>query len=170
MCALAPPPSSRRACVRPRETSAGAAIPVIRRGGDAVVCSQTGTGKTLAFLLPLLERVARGGVALVVAASGELVEQSAAVARAFGPPAAAPLVLGRGSPGRWTGAAGGGALLLGTPGALQNAVMGASRRPQGGGCVPEGVTMSVFVFEATSDVRRCDTGVGYAGRGLGGAR
>ena len=35
-----------------------AALPVIRKGGDVIASAQTGTGKTAAFALPLLERAA----------------------------------------------------------------------------------------------------------------
>ena len=51
------------------------AIPVVRAGRDAIVQAQTGTGKTLAFLLPLIERI-KGNVpvaqALVVSPTREL--------------------------------------------------------------------------------------------------
>lgn len=43
-------------------------IPVIARGDDAVFQSETGSGKTFAFLLPLLQRInaAGGGVKIVI--------------------------------------------------------------------------------------------------------
>lgn len=37
-----------------------AALPVIRQGGDVIASAQTGTGKTAAFALPMLERAANG--------------------------------------------------------------------------------------------------------------
>ena len=40
------------------------AIPVVRSGSDAIVQSQTGTGKTLAFLLPMLEKIKTGADAV----------------------------------------------------------------------------------------------------------
>ena len=60
------------------------AIPAVRSGRDAIVQAQTGTGKTLAFLLPLLERI-KGNVqvaqALVVSPTRELAMQTARVAK-----------------------------------------------------------------------------------------
>ena len=60
------------------------AIPAVRAGRDAIVQAQTGTGKTLAFLLPLLERI-KGNVpvaqALVVSPTRELAVQTARVAK-----------------------------------------------------------------------------------------
>ena len=59
------------------------ALPVLAGGRDAVIHAQTGAGKTLAFLLPLLSVVdpAKNRVqALVLAPSRELVTQTAAVA------------------------------------------------------------------------------------------
>ena len=60
------------------------AIPVVRAGRDAIVQAQTGTGKTLAFLLPLIERI-KGNVpvaqALVVSPTRELAMQTARVAK-----------------------------------------------------------------------------------------
>ncbi len=66
------------------------AIPHALAGRDVVGCAQTGTGKTAAFVLPVLERVARGrGVrALIVTPTRELAQQvadvSTQVARATG--------------------------------------------------------------------------------------
>ena len=59
------------------------ALPVLAGGRDAIIHAQTGAGKTLAFLLPLLSVVdpAKNRVqALVLAPSRELVTQTAAVA------------------------------------------------------------------------------------------
>ena len=60
------------------------AIPAVRSGRDAIVQAQTGTGKTLAFLLPVIERI-KGGAqvaqALVVSPTRELAMQTARVAK-----------------------------------------------------------------------------------------
>lgn len=54
-----------------------AAIPVALTGRDLVGIAQTGTGKTLAFALPLVERMLAGGVrrALIIAPTRELALQ-----------------------------------------------------------------------------------------------
>jgi ATP-dependent RNA helicase RhlE len=55
------------------------AIPVILSGDDVLGVAQTGTGKTAAFMLPILERLTRGPLrrvrALVLAPTRELAEQ-----------------------------------------------------------------------------------------------
>jgi ATP-dependent RNA helicase RhlE len=55
------------------------AIPVVLEGRDLVGLAQTGTGKTAAFLLPILERLTKGPLgrvrALIVAPTRELAEQ-----------------------------------------------------------------------------------------------
>ena len=59
------------------------AIPVVRAGRDAIVQAQTGTGKTLAFLLPIFEKIkpqAETAQALVVTPTRELAIQIAKVA------------------------------------------------------------------------------------------
>ena len=64
-----------------------AAIPVVRGGHDVVVQAQTGTGKTLAFLLPIFERI-KGNVptvqAMVITPTRELTIQIAKVASMLG--------------------------------------------------------------------------------------
>jgi len=65
------------------------ALPVLRKGRDLLAVAPTGTGKTAAALLPVLERLGRPAVrarALVVAPTRELAEQTA---RAAAPWAAA---------------------------------------------------------------------------------
>jgi ATP-dependent RNA helicase DeaD len=63
------------------------AIPAVRSGQDAIVQSQTGTGKTLAFLLPIMEKIkvnAPVAQALVVTPTRELAQQIAKVASMLG--------------------------------------------------------------------------------------
>ena len=59
------------------------AIPAALKGRDLLVQAQTGTGKTLAFLLPVLQRIKKdmaGEQALIIAPTRELAGQIAAVA------------------------------------------------------------------------------------------
>ena len=55
------------------------AIPVIQEGKDLIACAQTGTGKTAAFVLPVLDKIIKtkkGGInTLVIAPTRELVLQ-----------------------------------------------------------------------------------------------
>src|SRR4030042_2312088 len=55
------------------------AIPVVLEGRDVLGLAQTGTGKTAAFLLPILQRLTKGPLrqvrALIVAPTRELAEQ-----------------------------------------------------------------------------------------------
>ena len=62
------------------------AIPMVRSGADAIVQAPTGTGKTLAFLLPLMERMKAHvdeAQVLIVTPTRELTLQIAKVARAL---------------------------------------------------------------------------------------
>ena len=65
------------------------AIPLALAGRDLIGSAQTGTGKTAAFMLPILQRLARNGVkhrlrALVLVPTRELAEQVLQSARAYG--------------------------------------------------------------------------------------
>jgi ATP-dependent RNA helicase RhlE len=55
------------------------AIPVIQQGKDLIACAQTGTGKTAAFVLPILDSIIKtkkGGInTLIIAPTRELVLQ-----------------------------------------------------------------------------------------------
>ncbi len=55
------------------------AIPVIMKGKDLIACAQTGTGKTAAYLLPVLNNISREGHSgmhtLIIAPTRELVLQ-----------------------------------------------------------------------------------------------
>ena len=64
------------------------AIPAILEGRDLVGVAQTGTGKTGAFLLPILERQegSEGLRLLVLCPTRELAQQVAADARTLGTP------------------------------------------------------------------------------------
>lgn len=63
------------------------AIPPALRGQNVIGCAATGTGKTAAFMLPLLERAAgkKGTRALVLSPTRELAEQTHAYVDTFGP-------------------------------------------------------------------------------------
>ena len=56
-------------------------IPVILEGHDLIACAQTGTGKTAAYLLPVIERISRDGLptdainCIVIAPTRELAQQ-----------------------------------------------------------------------------------------------
>jgi ATP-dependent RNA helicase RhlE len=65
------------------------AIPPALAGRDVIGCAATGTGKTAAYLLPVMERLAgaaEGPVGLVLAPTRELAQQIAEQARFFGEP------------------------------------------------------------------------------------
>lgn len=57
------------------------AIPVIQEGRDLIACAQTGTGKTAAYLLPVIDQIADGGFpedavnCIVMAPTRELAQQ-----------------------------------------------------------------------------------------------
>lgn len=64
-----------------------AAIPLVRNGRDTIVQAQTGTGKTLAFLLPIMDRIkvqADNVQAVIVTPTRELTLQIARVAAQLG--------------------------------------------------------------------------------------
>ena len=60
------------------------AIPLGLAGRDVLVCAQTGSGKTLTFLLPILQRLLQaGGLGVVLAPTDQLVQQVATVAQSL---------------------------------------------------------------------------------------
>jgi len=66
------------------------AIPVVLRGKDMIACAETGSGKTAAFLLPILQKLVadknrRGTSVLVLAPTRELANQTEAACREFAP-------------------------------------------------------------------------------------
>jgi ATP-dependent RNA helicase RhlE len=66
------------------------AIPVVLEGGDLIACAETGTGKTAAFLLPILHKLMTGKrpvgtKVLVLAPTRELANQTEVFCRQFAP-------------------------------------------------------------------------------------
>jgi ATP-dependent RNA helicase RhlE len=66
------------------------AIPVVFGGGDLIACAETGTGKTAAFLLPILHKLTTGKrpvgtKVLVLAPTRELANQTEVFCRQFAP-------------------------------------------------------------------------------------
>jgi ATP-dependent RNA helicase RhlE len=66
------------------------AIPVLLQGGDIIACAETGTGKTAAFLLPILQMLGEnkgkpGTRVLVLSPTRELANQTEAACRQFAP-------------------------------------------------------------------------------------
>jgi len=66
------------------------AIPIVLEGGDIIACAETGTGKTAAFLLPILHKLNTGKrpvgtKVLILAPTRELANQTDAACRQFAP-------------------------------------------------------------------------------------
>ena len=66
------------------------AIPVLLQGGDIIACAETGTGKTAAFLLPILQKLGAGknrpGTSvLILSPTRELANQTEAFCKKFAP-------------------------------------------------------------------------------------
>jgi ATP-dependent RNA helicase RhlE len=101
------------------------AIPAVLAGGDVLAGAQTGTGKTAAFVLPILQQLAAGAGssprALVLTPTRELAAQVAESARSYGKylPVRTTVVFGGVSPKPQIGALRSGCdLLVATPGRL----------------------------------------------------
>lgn len=64
-------------------------VPAILKGADIIACAETGTGKTAAFLLPLIQNLSeknlKGVAVLVLAPTRELATQIEAACRQFAP-------------------------------------------------------------------------------------
>ena len=101
------------------------AIPVVLEGGDVIACAETGTGKTAAFLLPILQKLNEakkrpGTSVLVLAPTRELANQTDEACRQFAPKGitCAALIGGTGY-GKQTAALRRGAnIIVATPGRL----------------------------------------------------
>ena len=64
------------------------AIPVVLEGSDVMACAETGTGKTAAFLLPILQNLdvkGKGTKVLILAPTRELANQTEAACRELAP-------------------------------------------------------------------------------------
>src|SRR6476659_8417479 len=66
------------------------AIPVVLQGGDVIATAETGTGKTAAFILPILQKLKEakkkaGTSVLVLAPTRELANQIDEACRQFAP-------------------------------------------------------------------------------------
>jgi ATP-dependent RNA helicase RhlE len=112
--------------ITPTEVQA-AAIPHIVRGSDVVATAQTGTGKTLAFLLPVMDKLLRQTEAqpgaLVLAPTRELAQQIGAQydqLRGKKLPAAALLIGGVSERGQLQAVRAGARLIIATPGRFED--------------------------------------------------
>jgi ATP-dependent RNA helicase RhlE len=101
------------------------AIPIILTGSDLIGCAETGTGKTAAFLLPIIQsmtKTARPGIrVLVLAPTRELATQIEASYRSFAPKKnlRSATIIGGAGMGRQSEALRRGAsILIATPGRL----------------------------------------------------
>jgi ATP-dependent RNA helicase RhlE len=100
------------------------AIPIIIKGGDVIGIAETGTGKTAAFLLPILQKISenkeRGISVLVLAPTRELANQIELECRRFAPKGVScAAIIGGSSYGKQIGALEKGVnILIATPGRL----------------------------------------------------
>jgi len=107
------------------------AVPVLLEGGDLIGVAETGTGKTLAFLLPIFQHLKQGVTdpqALVVCPTRELAIQVAGEAVRFGEHLGVRTVLaygGTSSGGQKQELAAGCDIVVGTPGRLLDFVTSA---------------------------------------------
>jgi len=106
------------------------AIPVIQQGHDLIACAQTGTGKTLAFVLPILDKLSRrpggskGVNTLILVPTRELAVQIDMQLEGFSYfcPVSSLAVYGGGDGSVWeqqrSGLSGGADLVVATPGRI----------------------------------------------------
>ncbi len=100
-------------------------IPIILDGADLIACAETGTGKTAAFLLPLIQRLTqektKGVAVLVLAPTRELATQIDAACRQFAPKKLRCVALIGGSGyGRQIDGLRGANIIIATPGRLMD--------------------------------------------------
>ncbi|MDM7921510.1 MAG: DEAD/DEAH box helicase [Pyrinomonadaceae bacterium] len=102
------------------------AIPIVLDGQDVIACAETGTGKTAAFLLPILQRLkarkTKGTSVLVLAPTRELALQIEAACRNFAPKGiTSAAIIGGSGYGKQTEALERGVtILIATPGRLMD--------------------------------------------------
>ncbi len=100
------------------------AIPIVLSGADIIACAETGTGKTAAFLLPLIQRLTekkpKGTAVLVLAPTRELALQTEAACRDYAPKKirCVALIGGTGYKKQADGLRSGADIIVATPGRL----------------------------------------------------
>ena len=101
------------------------AIPIVLSGSDLIGCAETGTGKTAAFLLPIIQRLLEkprpGTRVLVIAPTRELALQIEASYRQLAPkksPRCVTVIGGAGMHGQREALRRGASVLIATPGRL----------------------------------------------------
>jgi ATP-dependent RNA helicase RhlE len=103
------------------------AIPVVLIGSDVIACAETGTGKTAAFLLPILQNLEqfknrRGTQVLILSPTRELATQTEAACRQFAPKGitCAAIIGGAGYARQTQALKQGVNILIATPGRLED--------------------------------------------------
>ncbi len=101
------------------------AIPVVMSGRDMIACAETGTGKTAAFLLPILNKLIEGGKrpgtrVLVLSPTRELANQTEEFCRQFAPKGitCTAIIGGSGYKRQMDSLRGGSNIVIATPGRL----------------------------------------------------
>ncbi len=101
------------------------AIPVVLEGGDVMACAETGTGKTAAFLLPILQNLdvrTKGTKVLILAPTRELANQTEAACRELAPKKVrcVSIIGGAGYKKQADALRGGAHIIVATPGRLMD--------------------------------------------------
>ena len=100
------------------------AIPIVLRGADIIACAETGTGKTAAFLLPILNKLInekpKGTSVLILAPTRELANQTDAACRELAPKSirCAAIIGGAGYKAQENALRRGADIIVATPGRL----------------------------------------------------